>query len=71
MSGLYLPDQKNVSIIHYDVDEKLCPDPQDRVDINTEEQRGTLQLTSYCRPTVVSSYLIFSYLKFFMSLLFH
>ncbi len=53
--------------IHYDVDENLWPNPQDRVD-KTEEQWGTLQLTFYCRPNVVFSYLfylIFSYLKFF------
>ncbi len=30
------------SIIHYDVDENLWPNPQDRVDKNTEVQWGTL-----------------------------
>ncbi len=49
MSGLYLPYQKNVSkifslksIIHYDVDENLWPNPQDRVKTNIEVQWGTL-----------------------------
>ncbi len=30
------------SIIHYDVDENLWPNPQDRVDKNIEVQAGTL-----------------------------
>ncbi len=30
------------SIIHYDVDENLWPNPQDRVDKNAEVQWGTL-----------------------------
>ncbi len=50
MSGLYLPYQNNFSkilaneniIIHHDVDENLWPNPQDRVDKNTEVQWGTL-----------------------------
>ncbi len=49
MSGLYLPYQKNVSkifslksIIHYDVDENLWPNPQDTVKTNIEVQWGTL-----------------------------
>ncbi len=47
MSGLYLPDHKNVSkiiksIIYYDVDGNLWPNPQDRVDKNIEVQWGTL-----------------------------
>ncbi len=72
MSGLYSPYQKIISPrcltnenIHYDVDENLWPNPQDRVDKNIEEHGGTLQLTFYCRPNVVFSYLIFTYLKFF------
>ncbi len=40
-------------IIHYDVDENLRPNPQDRVDTNIDVQRGTRQMTFYCRPTVV------------------
>ncbi len=45
MSGLYLPYQKiffprclTNDNIHYDVDENLWPNPQDRVDKNIEEQ---------------------------------
>ncbi len=56
------------SIMHYDVDENLRPNPQDRVDKNIEVQQGTLQFAFYCRPTLVIffSYLFFySYLKFF------
>ncbi len=45
MSGLFLPNQKDKSTIHYDVDENLWPNPQDRVDKNIEVQWGT-QLTS-------------------------
>ncbi len=57
MSGLYLPYQIFPRClanehIHYDVDENLWPNPQDRVDEDIEEQWGTLQLTCYCRPTV-------------------
>ncbi len=50
------------SIIHYDVDENLWPNPQDRFDKNIEVQWGTLQLAFHCRPTVVLSF--FSYVKF-------
>ncbi len=46
MSGLYLPYQKIFykifsikSIIHYDVDENLWPNPQHRVDKNIEVHR--------------------------------
>ncbi len=45
MSGLYLPCRKiffprclTNENFHYDVDENLWPNPQDRVDKNIEEQ---------------------------------
>ncbi len=63
MSGLYSPYQKiffsrclTNENIHYDVDENLWPNPQDRVYKHIEEQWGTLQ-TFYCRPKVAFSYL--------------
>ncbi len=65
MSGLGLPYQKIYSKIvaneniHYDMDENPWPNPQDKVDKNIEVQWGILQLTFYCRPTVVFSYLFF------------
>ncbi len=46
MSGLYSPYQNIFpkilpnENIHYDVDESLRPNPQDRVDKNIEEQWG-------------------------------
>ncbi len=45
------------------MDENLWPNPQDGVDTNIEVQRGTLQLTFYCRPTVVLSLFFLNLLR--------
>ncbi len=72
MSGLYLhyPPQKNSICltnenIHYDVDENLWPNPQDRVDKNIKcSEEHSVDILLY-RPNVVCSYLISSCLKFY------
>ncbi len=53
------------SVIHYDVDENLWPNPQDRVYKNIEVQRGTLQLTFYSRPTVILAFFFFFFENLF------
>ncbi len=77
MTGLYLPYQKFFprylanEKIYYDVNENLLPNPQDRVDKTIEVQWGTLQLTFYCRPTVVlSSFFLSKVFAFLKNLLF-
>ncbi len=69
MSGLYLPYQKIFSLtnenMHYDVDENLCSNPQDRVEKKHSAVRNTpgdILLYAYCSFFLIFFFLIFFYL---------